>query len=57
VLPFRGVVEGGRGTLVRFKEGEDVGCDFFKILTSDVEETIYSTLFVSVTGKRRTLTA
>jgi hypothetical protein len=32
--------------LVGVDEGEDVGGDFFEVLTCDVEESIYSTLII-----------
>jgi len=36
----------GADTLVGIDEGENIGSDFFEILTCDVEEPIYSTLTV-----------
>ena len=36
----------GGCTLVRVDEGEDVGGDFFEVLTCHVKESIYSTLII-----------
>jgi len=36
----------GGGTLVSVDEGEDVGGDFFEVLTCNVEKSIYSTLII-----------